>query len=220
MSNPAIQRLFFSRLTPHYPVPPPQASATLNPVSRGFLSCHGLSPRLLPAAKSYRGLPEARRGDLGLAHSSLSICESLPLQAESLELQVIPLDTLSLATVHRLRRASAPSLVTPGSLQDVKRSECGEPDFSSSWTLKLGDDFVDGSCGFSLDSVQETGSVDRLVADERSRQENVRRRISESLHRGLANSWRGIHSSPGGLNSGRCAAQLDTPPFMSVDSAS
>ncbi|XP_065283259.1 uncharacterized protein [Dermacentor albipictus] len=207
------------------------------PLPRGFLSCHGLQQPL-----------DDPRGDLGRSSCSLTAEGAswppvvlLDRSETSLELQVISLDTLNapLASVHSLRRASAPALVLSPcrSQADASqavassphvRSEGGEPaaappavaqSVGHDWASKLGEQLANDSYGFTLDISQSSlpavlstvsGAVD---AEQRraSRQSRLRRNISESLRRELADAWR----CSGTLPSSRLL--LQPPVFISPD---
>ncbi|XP_050028021.2 uncharacterized protein [Dermacentor andersoni] len=207
------------------------------PLPRGFLSCHGLQQPL-----------DDPRGDLGRSSCSLAAEGAswppvvlLDRSEPSLELQVISLDTLNapLASVHSLRRASAPALVLSPcrSQADASqavassphvRSEGGEPaaappaaaqSVGHDWASKLGEQLANDSYGFTLDISQSSlpavlstvsGAVD---AEQRraSRQSRLRRNISESLRRELADAWR----CSGTLPSSRLL--LQPPVFLSPE---
>lgn len=202
------------------------------PLPRGFLSCHGLQQVL-----------DDPRGDLGRSSCSLAAEGAswppvvlLDRSEPSLELQVISLDTLNapLASVHSLRRASAPALVVSPcrSQADASsphvRSEGGEPaaappvaaqSVGHDWASKLGEQLANDSYGFTLDISQSSlpavlstvsGAVD---AEQRraSRQSRLRRNISESLRRELADAWR----CSGTLPSSRLL--LQPPVFLSPE---
>lgn len=238
LPNPAAQRILFSRRNIEGPMETNRglgcsptghhsggriasAAARAGPLPRGFLSCHGLQQPL-----------DDPRGDLG--RSSCSIAAEGPAEGwppvpilerseQSLELQVISLDTLSApaASVHSLRRASAPALVaTPALVADaslaalatpVGRSEGGEPGAAvyaaarhtpdeavHDWVSKLGEQLANESYGFTLDTSQsslpavlptEAASIDSGHR-RASRQSRLRKNISESLRRELAEAWR------------------------------
>lgn len=262
LPNPAAQRLLFSRRKDQGPMEAKRcvgccrgcsstghhsggriasAAGRAGPLPRGFLSCHGLQQPL-----------DDPRGDLG--RSSCSIAAEGPAESwppvpllersePSLELQVISLDTLSApaASVHSLRRASAPALVaTPAATADTDasmaalpqplgRSEGGEPgaavyaaarhtpdDAVHEWASKLGEQLANESYGFTLDISHsslpavlptEAKSVD---SEHRraNRQSRLRKNISESLRRELAEAWR----CSGGLPSAQLL--LQPPAFL------
>ncbi|KAL1430232.1 hypothetical protein MTO96_015296 [Rhipicephalus appendiculatus] len=241
LHNPAAQRLLFSRRkadsagdtrrtsgccdsrgsTPRDGVQCASAMSAASscrpaPLPRNFLSCHGLPL-------------DDPRGDLGRSSCSLAAegpswppIVLLDRSEPSLELQVISLDTIheplkmaSLASVHSLRRASAPALVVspcrsqvgaPQASSPLVHSEGGEPaaqpaaalSVGHDWASKLGEQLANDSYGFTLDISQSSlpavlstvsGTVD---AEQRraSRQSRLRRNISESLRRELADAWR------------------------------
>lgn len=237
LHNPAAQRLLFSRRkvdsagdtcrtsavsrgsTPRNDVQCPSAMSAARsgrpvPLPRGFLSCHGLP------------LDDAR-GDLGRSSRSLAADGPswppillLERSEPSLELQVISLGTLheplkvaSLASVHSLRRASAPALVVspcqvdpPQASSPLVHSEGGEPagaqpvaalSVGHDWASKLGEQLANESYGFTMDISQSSlpavrstvsGTIDGEY-QRASRQSRLRRNISESLRRELTDAW-------------------------------
>ncbi|KAH6927974.1 hypothetical protein HPB50_010204 [Hyalomma asiaticum] len=174
------------------------------PLPRGFLSCHGLPL-------------DDPRGDLG--RSSCSLAAEAPnwppivflgRSEPSLELQVISLDTLSepLASVHSVRRASAPALAVSPCRSEVDASQASAPHVHSEggepaaaqpgaahsvgqdWISKLGEQLANDSYGFTLDISQSSlpavlstvsGAVD---AEQRraSRQSRLRSEPLASVH--------------------------------------
>ncbi|XP_077486299.1 uncharacterized protein LOC144097450 [Amblyomma americanum] len=182
------------------------------PLPRCFLSCN----RLQQSLDDPRG--DLGRSSCSLAADGAALCwppvTILDRSEPSLELQVISLNALSApaASVHTGRRCSAPALVVspgrspvdaslPAASSPHTHSEGGEPatmarSVTQDWASKLGEQLANDSCGFNLDTSQSSlpgllstasGAVD---SDRASRQSRLRRNISESLRRELADSWR------------------------------
>ncbi|CAN7988660.1 unnamed protein product, partial [Ixodes hexagonus] len=226
MSNPAAQRLLFSRRKPQCTARPSR-TAISRALPRGFLSCHGLpEPVCKSSTQSCASRPEPYWR-----------CPQSPPESDSLELQVIELSKLgapSTCSVHRARRASAPALPEgkpPARSPENKsspalRSESGEPaadDTVPEWASKitLSEHATSASYGFSLDaSSTEPFRCGLLATAERtSRHERLaqaRRKISESLRRELADAWR-CGATP--LPAAHLAAISLPPAFVSLKPA-
>ncbi|CAN8017571.1 unnamed protein product [Ixodes persulcatus] len=226
LPNPAAQRLLFSRRKP-------ACTDRLSPtilekvLPRGFLSCHGLpEPCHGSSTQSCASRPEP--------HWS---CPLSPPESDSLELQVIELDKLGIlptASVHQARRASAPALPGTGEKPPDRspesrsspalRSESGEPaaDAVSEWASKLTMNEYVSSYGFSVDasSSRPSGSGFLAVREKSSRQcrqAQMRRRISESLRRELADAWKCGESA---LPVARLVPVPHVPAFLSFEPSS